>query len=303
MIAYFGRSLGIAGLVVTFVSCGIVTGSDSTSSSGESALDDESMAKNGKGIAFSGFIGGAFDVNVDGVDYPDMETFYSEEVNRLPGKVQDAGYDETWSAEFDAQVGLKDLWLNMDVYIAPESREGYQGHGVVARDGKFEISLPEEAMDATYKVRANKRISVVLRSSDESKKICYNFSAVEQSVLFSDLSKPIVMTQFVTRITNYACDSVVDVGTGVEIPGTDSGVIPLKIKPGTTKEQLVAAYGTSGLTIGSYGEWCWAYDEAKPGMCATETYLTCACTLTFDENNEVDGQYNIRTDLLEVLSW
>lgn len=168
-------------------------------------------------LQFKGFVGGAFPITVDGVPYEDSEDFYTKELEKLPEKILKAGYDKTWKWHFDAVVGFQDLRTNMMVFIAPQEKKGYQGEVPVSYAGGFEIALPKEAVDSNYMVRAVKRVNVVLERGSDVVKICYNFSALNQNVPFQEKSKPIILDQFTTRITAYACESASS-NTGIIIP-------------------------------------------------------------------------------------
>ena len=166
---------------------------------------------------FQGYVTSAFEVTVDGDVYRDMEDFYTAELARLPAKVERAGYDDSWQAEFDAQIGLSDLWHNMRIFIAPVEGQGYQSEAWASQAGSFRVRLPLNAVGHQYKVRANKRINVILTRGDETVKICYNFSAVESQIELADESLPIVLDTFETRVTAYECAPATG---GLEVPGT-----------------------------------------------------------------------------------
>src|SRR5262245_31205746 len=68
---------------------------------------------------FEGYVMSAFAITVDEQPYEDMEDFYTQELDRLPEKVAAAGYDSEWKVSFEAEVGLSDLWRNMEVFVAP----------------------------------------------------------------------------------------------------------------------------------------------------------------------------------------
>jgi hypothetical protein len=201
-------------------------------------------------VSFSGFIGGAFPISVDGVNYDDSEDFFTQESARLPEKVAAAGYNSEWSVRFDAAIGFSDLRANMVVYIAPNARKGYQGEGTVGSAGAFNISLPKEAVDTVYQVRAVKRIHVVLTKGDETKRFCYNFSAVDKSVNFSDREKPIILDSFATKITTYACASSTSGGITVpsaanSIAQTAEGQIVGKLVKGDSKADVLSKWGNA----------------------------------------------------------
>jgi len=156
-------------------------------------------------LRFTGYINSAFEVIVDGEEYADMEDFYTQELDRLPEKVANAGYGEDWDVRLDAELGLSDLWNNMKVFIAPQSGVGHQALTRVRQGGEFSVSFPNDGLDTDYRIRAVKRINVILTSETESKIICYNFSAHEENVPFHDEAHPVVLKDFSTRLTAYDC--------------------------------------------------------------------------------------------------
>lgn len=156
-------------------------------------------------ITFTGYVGGVFAVTVDGTGYADMEDFYTKELAALPAKVAAAGYAGDYEIQFDADIGYGDLWENMNIYIAPQNLRGYQGQSRIGRDGKFSITLPGDATDDLYQVKATKKIKVKIDGEGISETLCYNFSAVEQSVAIDDIEKPIILNEFVTSMTAYNC--------------------------------------------------------------------------------------------------
>lgn len=166
-------------------------------------------------ISFKGYIGGVFEVKVDGETYADMEDFYTKELQALPKKIEESGLKGNYRIKFDAQIGYSDLWRNMNVYMAPNSDRGYQGQARVRRDGGFTINFPADAEDDTYRVRATKRISVLVSGEGVTKRFCYNFSAEEQSVSVDSREKPIILREFKTNLTSYACGITKNRATGI----------------------------------------------------------------------------------------
>jgi hypothetical protein len=251
---------------------------------------------------FRGYVNSAFELTVDGEKYNDMEDFYTKELARLPNKVLAAGYDSSWKPMFDARIGMNDLWQDMKVFISPVTKRGYQGEGTVGRAGSFSITLPPSALDSEYKVRAVKRITVVLTKENEKIRICYNFSGSEKSVSFSDREKPIVLDAFVSAITAYECQVA---ETGIKIP-TKPGENPgnsTKLRKGATKDDTVSVLGIQNLFVASPARWCWTKADAKADVCANISYEKCQCSVEFDENGKVTSQQNIRGDLLDLSTW
>jgi hypothetical protein len=181
-------------------SCGPEESSDS---SGSADTNSNNISGN---VTFNGAVTSAFAITVDGIRYDDSEDFYTQEVQRLPDKAAAAGY-EGWETKFDAVLGFGDLARDMVVYISPTEKRGYTGKASVGSDAKFRVELPADAQDSSYNVRAVKRVNVILTKAGESKKFCYNFSAVDKNVPFNEKDKPIVLDSFTSKLTLYACES------------------------------------------------------------------------------------------------
>ena len=162
-----------------------------------------------------GYVSGAFAVTVDGVPYDDMEDFYTVERQNLPARVARSGYDATWNVRLDAAIGFQDLWHDMIIYMSPLAGSGFQGQARVGENGYFALKVPARGRDHDYRVRANKRIGIVLTRGEETRRICYNFSAVEQQVPLHADTLPIALEHFETSITTYDCVEVQDAGLDV----------------------------------------------------------------------------------------
>ena len=218
----------------------VACGSGEKDEVGSEYQSAEEATAGGNHLKFSGYVGGVFEIEVDGVVYPDLESFYTRELETLPGKLKDAGYED-YDFRLDAEIGFDDLWSGMTVYISPTENRGYQGRSSVKRDGSFSISLPPDAIDQSYKIRGNKRINLILTKGKQHKVICFNFSAVEKSVPFAEYERPIVMSGFVTMLTAYACSS--DAGTGISVPEASAKEDYGRISKGMTKAVVLEALG------------------------------------------------------------
>jgi hypothetical protein len=239
--------IALTSLVLTATACGREHDDDSSVQSTNTTPEPSPAAEgdDANALAFTGYVLNAFNVTVDGEAYADLEDFYTKEVSRLPEKAKEAGFDETYTVEFD-------LWLNMQVYLAPEEKQGFQGSAQIDSNGKFAISLPEEALDRTYRVRANKRISVVISKDSEIHKSCYNFSAIEKSIPFSRETRPIVLDTFGTTLTAYDCEAEAD--TGIQIPEHKAGAVAPtgaqgQLRLGMTKSDVQTVMGRDNLKI------------------------------------------------------
>jgi len=289
--------------------CGDLDDNEGNGTSTEVPTDSASQSdpSNSDDISFSGYVLNVFEVTVDGVEYADLEDFYTHELARLPQKAEEAGYDESYTISLEAAIGFKDLWTGMDVYVSPMGKTGYQGFSQVGGDGKFSVKLPEDARDDSYRVRATKRIRVKATKGEDVTYICYNFSAMEKSVSFSASSKPIILDAFTSSITAYDCAP--STGDGLTIPdngdssqsGNGSGVLQL----GMSKSEVLGVLGRESLIVESSQKWCWtySYNEAERSVCAVQYGGFCSCSVTFDTAGQLVEQDNIRSDLLDVLNW
>jgi hypothetical protein len=213
------RVLALFALTSVLQSCGVAIGNNRPKN-----RDGDEMEARAKAIrdemfrpevVVSGSVVSAFPVTVDGMPYPDLENFYTQELKRLPEKVRAAGFDDSYKVEFNANVGFTDLWNGMSVFVLANGKTGAQAMTYVNGDGSFKTYL-EPGSENNFKVRAVKRISIILTKEKETKQICYNFSAKEQSVHFSEKSNPIILNDFTSDITSYKCESSGE--TGLQIP-------------------------------------------------------------------------------------
>lgn len=289
------RAILLTTATVLISSCGTQPSKEQNSSSLASPPTTE-------GSVFQGYVNSAFEVTVDGEKYNDMEDFYTKELARLPKKVATAGYDASWSVAFDAQVGMSDLWQNMKVYVSPIQNRGYQGEATVGTGGAFSVDLPSSATDSEYKVRAIKRIGVVLSKENEKIRICYNFSALEKSVLLSDREKPIILDTFISALTSYDCQFAES--GGIQIPTSRTTTASaLKLKKGASKDDAVNVFGVKELFVENSTRWCWAKKDGKAEVCSQVSYEKCQCYIEFDATGKVSYQQNIRADLLDLTTW
>ena len=253
-------------------------------------------------VTFRGYVGGLFEVVVDGKTYADIEDFYTQELAALPEKVRQAGFSSDYKITFAAETGFSDLWNQMTVYISPTASRGFQGISKPDRDGAFAISLPAVADGGDYKVRANKRISIILENDEESISICYNFSAIEKSVELKDSDLPVVLTSFESRVTSYACSG--RTSSGVSIPGpTRTQKSYGKLKKGMSKKEVLTALSDEYLLIDSDSRWCWNKGSGKAPVCSVYSSSICQCSVTFDEEGKLTSQSNIKSEYLDILSF
>jgi len=251
-------------------------------------------------FTIQGSVASAFQVTVDGTAYPDMESYYTSAVETLDAKVAAAGY-KGYRASLYAQLGFKDLINGMTVYVQTKSSRGYQGHTLIAKTGSFALDMPPEAAGDTYQMRANKRISVVLTKGAETKKICYNFSAVDFEVPYEAKDKPVVLSNFKSSLTLYAC--AVD-----EAP--ESLPIPDAPKMGTAEPKTDTTdanvpnkqaflepnqFGTAGEFTTVSGGRLLTY---KTSICSVDS-----CQVMTNDKGDVYWTDGVKPELLETAGW
>lgn len=285
--------------------CGedLFSGDEESSSSEPTSYDgdnDYNLPDQGF-VDFKGYVVSAFDLQVDGESYLDMEDFYTKEVSQLPDKVFKAGYDSSYEVSFEADIGFSDLWKDMTVTISTVNDRGYQGMSRVNSNGEFRINLPSDAIEDEYKIRANKRISVVLRRADEIIKICYNFSAMDTSAFLSESDKPVILSKFSTSLTKYECSAVSP--TGIWIPSSEKQG-SLRLAPGMSKNDVLAILGDDLMHVQSDVIWCWQHSyNSEKNVCSVAYGEPCNCSISFNEKGVVEGQENIKAEFLDVLKW
>ena len=160
---------------------------------------------------FLGYIGGAFEIVVDGVEYEDTEEYYTHEMIALEDKLAEAGYPGV-AYEFDAEVGFSDFWRNTSVNIQSVGNVGFQDKATVdPSNGSFEMKLPLGAF-GDYKIKSIKRIGVILETGE---RFCYNLKGIEDSYELSPTGLPVLINNFETSLTTYECEGG---SSGLDIP-------------------------------------------------------------------------------------
>jgi hypothetical protein len=196
---------------------------------GESASKSETQPSELTGAEHSvqmvlGSVQYAFEISVDGLNYSDIEDYYTAQVRALKDKVVAAGYNAD-KVEFIGKLGFADFIQDMEIFVA--SSGGKQGRGVVDGQGNFSIALSaeEESSESKpffYAIRANKRVQIILSSGGvPTKKLCYNFAAVNKNTS----SKSILLNSFKTDFTLYDCEQQ---SNGLAIPESTSKTTPTR---------------------------------------------------------------------------
>lgn len=186
------------------------------------AVGDASTYLPESAVSVKGGIDSAFDLTVDGKPYSDVEAFYTYEIGVLKQAASENGY-EGYTSDFQAQLGLNDLKYGETVYVQAEGGQGFTGSTKVQPDGRFSINVRNTDLAATYAVRANKRISLLLTSPDKKTEIkwCWNYSASQSGV---EVGKDVILNTFSTTLTLYACDTTQQ--GGMTLPANPQGAVP-----------------------------------------------------------------------------
>lgn len=171
------------------------------------------VADDTAGGNLQGYVVSAFSMTVDGQQYADTEAFYTAEMKTLSAQVAKAGY-AGYTMKFDAQIGLADLTADMFVFAESVGAVGFAGNTQLGADGHFAIKIPNGAGDETFKIRTNKRVSVILTSADQQTTVkwCYNFSSAD---ITATIHAPALIASFTTSLTQYQCDNSLE---GLAIP-------------------------------------------------------------------------------------
>jgi len=187
-------------------------GSDCVQSSGASGASASQVST----LNISGSVTSAFAIVVDGTSFQDSEAYYTFMLNGLPGRIAKAGF-QGYSARLEAALGFLDLVAGMTVYAQSTSERGYQGVAGVDKNMNFSIQVPLDGA-GDYQIRANKRIDLVLTKGKDIRKICWNFSAQSTNVPFSQTDKPVILRNFTSEVTAYACQAASAPKPSLEIP-------------------------------------------------------------------------------------
>lgn len=158
-----------------------------------------------------GSIAVAFPVTVDGFPYDDLEVYYTKLTNDLSEN----------DAYIEASIGFEDLYKGMVVYVISEGKRGYQGRSYVSESNTFSISLPPEAINTKYKIRGNKKISIV---SDDGTRECFNFSVLSELTEFKNDNRPIILNSFRAYFSNYDCRSHIQRETKITENNKETGI-------------------------------------------------------------------------------
>lgn len=171
------------------------------------------VGNDASGGYLTGYIVSAFDMDVNGRRYADSEDFYTQQLGELESEMEAAGY-AGYSLSLSGELGLDDLKYGMDVYVVAHGKTGFAGDTSVNENGRFMLGIPDGSGDEVFRIRTNKRVSVILTSSDKRDVVrwCYNFSSVNTE---GTLHEPVLISEFTTKLTRYQCS---DSGNGMTLP-------------------------------------------------------------------------------------
>jgi hypothetical protein len=257
---------------------------------------------------FQGYVGGMFEITVDGVKYPDSEEWYNSEMDKIPERLTAAGYEGV-DFNFNAEVGLDDFWNNTKVNVASSGSTGYQGSSTVESvDGSFEIRLPQGSF-GNYQIKSVKRLNLTLPNGDI---FCYNMKGIEKSYTLNAFTDPIIVDSFVTSITKYDCGSTDTNGILVE-PELNIGQ---KLVKGMTRDEVNESIGSPWQfemsTSSTSPTHTWYYPEYYSGnvpSSANGNSKTYSCKLVFKKVESTDDDVvlstntNCNDEVIDIVNW
>lgn len=170
-----------------------------------------------------GSVASAFGITVDGVDYSDIEDFYTTAVGSLSGSLGSLGLEGYTVDSFTGGLGFKDLTNNMSVFVQASGDRGYAAKTSVNSNDTFQVTFPAEASGDVYQVKAVKKIRLVASKAEvvvtvegeeniaseivTTKYICWNFAAADTSVDYSEVEIPVILSNFETSLTAKDCEA------------------------------------------------------------------------------------------------
>ena len=164
----------------------------------------------------SGYVS-PINISVNGTSYSDSEDFYTQELIKLQAQAEKSYPDHVLT--FDANVGLTNFQSGMSVFLVATNAQDVASSAVVNPDGKFSFMLDSNVdKQASYTLRASKRIGLKLVKGSDTIAWCYNMSAEVQTALENT---PIILRDFKTVVTQYQCTSQND---NVNVPTPASEV-------------------------------------------------------------------------------
>ena len=221
-----------------------------------------------------------FEITVDGVSYEDSESWYNAEMEKIPARLEAAGYKGD-DFDFQAQVGLNDFWQATKVNVASTKATGYQGSSnVTPSDGSFEIRLPSNSF-GNYQIKSVKRLNLVLPNNEI---FCYNMKGTEKSYTLNAFTDPIIISSFTTSLTKYDCGSTDDTGIILDPALTIKKKIVKDMTRAEVEDAIGAPWHVDISTSSSSPSQTWYYTGYYDGTIpasATTSSKTYSCKLVF----------------------
>ena len=304
----------LSGLLLPLVSVGVLACGSEVVPTVAELYTAAYIGSDGDYEVFKGYIGGMFEITVDGVSYEDSESWYNAEMEKIPARLEAAGYEGD-NFDFQAEVGLDDFWNKTKVNVASTSKTGFQGSSTVTpADGSFEIRLPSNSF-GNYQIKSVKRLNLVLPTGEI---FCYNMKGTEKSYTLNMFTDPIIISGFTTSITRYKCASTDDSGILIDPAQT----INDKLVKDMSRDQVNEALGAPWLVDISTSTYSpmqtWYYPEFYSGdvpESATANSKTYSCKLVFKkietsseegDDDEEMGLYSVdkcNQAIIDYVNW
>ena len=257
------------------------------------------IGSDGDSEVFRGYIGGMFNITVDGISYEDSESWYNAEMEKIPARLEAAGYNGD-DFDFQAQVGLNDFWQATKVNVASTKATGYQGSSTVTpSDGSFEIRLPGNSF-GNYQIKSVKRLTLVLPNDE---RFCYNMKGIEKSYMLNAFTDPIIISSFTTSLTKYECSSPSSpsfLGLTSDSTSSSEKMIVDGISRAEVKEAIGSPWKFAISSSSSSSSQTWYYPEYYDGTIpanAISKSTTYSCKLVFkkieSDSEEAEDDENL----------
>ena len=247
---------------------------------------------------FKGYLGGVFEITVDGVKYDSSEDWYNKEIEKIPARLAEAGYPDA-EFQFDAEVGLDDFAYDTKVNLQSQGGTGWAGSSqVVPNDGSYEIKLPEGAF-GRYQLKTVKRVSLTVNGD---KKFCYNFLGLAKDYDLNPESRPIIIEEFETKLTAYKCSAHTVDDNGVLIP-VMTGIVKIPLRKGDTKVFVRDSLGEpDDYTItGTSSKWL--YRGLSNTTEDARFYNSAYCEINFDYNDKLSSVKHCNNAVQDYMDW
>lgn len=173
--------------------------------------NDEVRDLSKKPVIFKGSVNSGFEIIVEGIEFFDTEAFYTSFIDKLVKPKYPELID--WDIDLKGDYNMSSFGSKVPVYMASE-KNTFQGktdsHGV------FQIEIPSDSQNQTYRVRIVVRISLSLsKEGQDDQQFCYILHSLVDDVKISDKQESLVFTNYSTQLNKYKCGSGSE---GIEIP-------------------------------------------------------------------------------------